>query len=114
MAETFNKLMLVLGYSKYVAQGGDWGSFIARRLAQLYPQNCKAIHLNMLYSEPPKITRGPLIWLKWVTLLGPLFLYDKREIQGLKNIKRYWDLDSGYYVFPRNLRHALMEDGPVD
>src|SRR5271167_4318200 len=90
IADLFNKLMVLLGYKKYVAQGGDWGSLIARRLAQLFPQNCKAIHLNMLFTlGPPTFRQGPLIWFKWVTLIGPAFLYDKREIHALKFFQKW-------------------------
>ena len=93
--------MLALGYTKYVAQGGDWGYVIVRRLAQLYPENCRAIHVNMLLAiGTPRITRGPLIWLKWVTLIGPALLYDKREIKALKHIQDFMELGSGYQVFP--------------
>ena len=99
MAETFNKLMITLGYPKYVAQGGDWGFAIARQLAQLYPENCNAIHVNMLFTfGTPRITRGPLIWLKWVTLIGPAFLYDKREVEGLKRMDKFMGSGSGYQV----------------
>ena len=99
MAETFNKLMITLGYTKYVAQGGDWGALITRRLAQLHPENCKAIHVNMLLTiGTPRITRDPWIWLKWVTLIGPALLYDKREIAALKVIQKFRDSESGYQV----------------
>ncbi len=101
MAEIFNKLMLALGYTKYVAQGGDWGFVITRRLAQLYPENCRAVHLNMLLTNgTPRITRSPLIWLKWVTLIGPALLYDKREIKALKDIQNFMGFEAGYRVFP--------------
>ena len=99
MAETFNKLMITLGYPKYVAQGGDWGFLIARRLAQLYPENCRAIHVNMLLTTgTPRISQGPLIWLKWVTLIGPALLYDKREIGALNQIQKFMGSESGYQV----------------
>jgi hypothetical protein len=92
--------MIALGYPEYVAQGGDWGSLIARRLGQLYSNNCKAIHVNMLFTlGTPRFTQGPLIWLKWVTLIGPALLYDKREIEQLKNFKKFYETESAYQVF---------------
>jgi pimeloyl-ACP methyl ester carboxylesterase len=95
----FNKLMIALGYSSYVAQGGDWGSVISRRLGQLYPDHCKAIHVNMLLTiGTPRFTQGPLIWLKWVTLIGPALLYDKREIKGLRNLELLRGAEMGYQV----------------
>jgi pimeloyl-ACP methyl ester carboxylesterase len=37
-----------LGYPRYVAQGGDWGSFITAWLGANRPQHVAAIHLNMM------------------------------------------------------------------
>lgn len=91
--------MLSLGYTTYVAQGGDWGSLVTRRLGQLFPQHCKAIHVNMLFTlGTPRITQGPLIWLKWVTLIGPALLYEKREITALKQFQKFRDSEAGYQV----------------
>jgi microsomal epoxide hydrolase len=45
---TFAKLMARLGYSSFVAQGGDWGSLVTHGMGVLYPELCTAIHLNML------------------------------------------------------------------
>lgn len=47
-AEVLNKLMLKLGYHKYVVQAGDWGSWITRALGVLYPQRVSALHVNMV------------------------------------------------------------------
>ena len=47
IARVFHKLMLQLGYTQYVAQGGDYGSMITQSLARLFPEHCVAIHLNM-------------------------------------------------------------------
>jgi len=57
-AETCHKLMLKLGYNQYVTQGGDWGFFITRTLAQLYPKHCKACHVNLIFASPPKWTES--------------------------------------------------------
>ncbi|KAF2846891.1 epoxide hydrolase-like protein [Plenodomus tracheiphilus IPT5] len=45
-ARIMNQLMLNLGFDKYIAQGGDVGSFIARMLSQDY-EACLGCHLNM-------------------------------------------------------------------
>ena len=47
-AETMHNLMQKLGYKEYVIQGGDWGSWIVRCMAILYPKYVKAMHLNMV------------------------------------------------------------------
>ena len=49
IADAFAALMTdVLGYRRFVAQGGDWGSLISARLALGYPERVPAIHLNFL------------------------------------------------------------------
>ncbi len=49
IADLFAQLMHdILGYSKFAAQGGDWGSFITTRLAFAHPELLHGIHLNLL------------------------------------------------------------------
>ena len=49
MSAILHRLMTeVLGYRRYGAQGGDWGSFITARLAATEPASLIGIHLNML------------------------------------------------------------------
>lgn len=38
----------VLGYSRFAAQGGDWGAFVTSRLGYAHPAKLLGIHLNML------------------------------------------------------------------
>ena len=53
IATAFATLMDRLGYSRYVAQGGDWGAQITTRIATFDAANCAAIHLNMALGLPP-------------------------------------------------------------
>jgi Epoxide hydrolase N terminus len=57
IADCFASLMSdVLGYKRFGAQGGDWGSFITSRLAYSYPDRLVGIHLNMMpLRRDPKI-----------------------------------------------------------
>jgi pimeloyl-ACP methyl ester carboxylesterase len=48
IAELWAELMRRLGYDRYYAQGGDWGSFVTSMLARIDPEHCAGIHLNML------------------------------------------------------------------
>ena len=49
IASILNDLMTKnLGYTNYLAQGGDWGATICNWLAYDHPQSCKAIHINCL------------------------------------------------------------------
>ena len=53
MAAALQRLMTdVLGFSRFGAQGGDWGSFITGRLGYAYPQHLIGIHLNMVPVAP--------------------------------------------------------------
>lgn len=47
IAELFNKLMTYeLGYDKYVAHGGDWGTSITEQIALYHEQSLLGIHLT--------------------------------------------------------------------
>ena len=51
-AELFAKLMTdVLGYPRFVAQGGDWGAAVTTALGYLYPKQVAGIHLNMVMAR---------------------------------------------------------------
>jgi pimeloyl-ACP methyl ester carboxylesterase len=59
-ARLFNTLMTeVLGYPRYLAQGGDWGSLVTSCLAYDHPDRVRAIHLNMLGLRPPGGPKSP-------------------------------------------------------
>ena len=53
VATLFDHLMTeVLGYSRYGAQGGDWGAMIASSLGRYHSDTVAGIHLNMLGATP--------------------------------------------------------------
>src|SRR5262245_40125848 len=41
-----------LGYTRYLAQGGDWGAFVTTAMAQQRPPGLVAIHLNFAQTMP--------------------------------------------------------------
>jgi pimeloyl-ACP methyl ester carboxylesterase len=55
MAEVIAKLMARLGYGKYGAQGGDWGSGIVRWLAENDGSHCVGSHSNFPLSRAPRV-----------------------------------------------------------
>ena len=61
MAEIFAQLMIdVLGYERFGAQGGDWGSFVTSRLAYQFPERMIGIHLNLLpVRRDPQMLANP-------------------------------------------------------
>ena len=44
-------LMARLGYDRYVAQGGDWGSAITTEVGAADPEHCAAIHITLNMSR---------------------------------------------------------------
>ena len=47
IAGAWAQLMALLGYERYGAQGGDWGSMVTASLARQDPDHVAGIHLNM-------------------------------------------------------------------
>src|SRR6266511_1803724 len=53
VAKLWAKLMGLLGYDRYFAQGGDWGSPISLQLGLVDPDHVAGVHVNMLVAIPP-------------------------------------------------------------
>jgi pimeloyl-ACP methyl ester carboxylesterase len=58
VAKAWIVLMQRLGYTKYVAQGGDWGNAISEIMALIAPPGLLAIHTNMASTVPAEITQA--------------------------------------------------------
>ena len=52
MGRAWAELMQRLGYTRYVAQGGDWGAFVVDQLGLQAPAGLLAIHTNMPATVP--------------------------------------------------------------
>ena len=59
VADLVAGLMKQLGYDRYGAQGGDWGSAVSAWLARGYPERLIGIHLNMVGGGPPEGMQDP-------------------------------------------------------
>jgi pimeloyl-ACP methyl ester carboxylesterase len=57
IARAWVALMQRLGYTRYVAQGGDWGNSITEQMALLEPPGLLAIHTNMPATIPDDIAK---------------------------------------------------------
>jgi len=53
VGRAWSELMSRLGYHRYGAQGGDWGSAISQHLGRIDPARVIGIHLNLLITPPP-------------------------------------------------------------
>ncbi len=99
MSSIFNSLMTnVLGYKKYIAQGGDFGGTIATWLAYDFPNNMLGIHINILIVRHPD---------------GP---QTKEEKEWQERFKKEQRIEDGYRTQqatkPQTLSYAMM-DSPV-
>jgi len=97
----WGQLMARLGYQRYVAQGGDWGSIITQSMGQTETTHCAAIHINMPLVVPDPETMAELTPLEQSALAGMTF---------------YNEWDSGYSkqqsTRPQSLAYGLA-DSPV-
>jgi pimeloyl-ACP methyl ester carboxylesterase len=55
IARAWNVLMKRLGYTRYVAQGGDWGAAVTEQMGVLAPAELLGIHTNMPSAVPAEI-----------------------------------------------------------
>jgi len=99
MASIFNSLMVnILGYKKYIAQGGDFGGTISTWLAYDFPKNLLGIHINILIIRHPD---------------GPQTSEEKAWQERFKKEQR---IEDGYRTQqatkPQTLSYAMM-DSPV-
>src|SRR6185369_10585183 len=58
IARTWDVLMKRLGYTRYVAQGGDWGAIVVDQMGVQAPPGLLAIHTNMAGCVPPEIDKA--------------------------------------------------------
>jgi pimeloyl-ACP methyl ester carboxylesterase len=58
IARAWVVLMKRLGYTRYVAQGGDWGNAVTEQMALLAPPELLGIHTNMPATVPDNIAEA--------------------------------------------------------
>jgi pimeloyl-ACP methyl ester carboxylesterase len=110
MGHAWAELMGRLGYKRYVAQGGDWGSVVSDTMARQAPPGLIGIHINMPATVPADIARA----LKCGDPPPPgLSDKEKDAYQSLANL---YEKGSGYAIMmvtrPQTVGYSL-EDSPV-
>ena len=89
----------VLGYSKFAAQGGDWGAFTCSALGVRHPDKLVGIHLNMLATNP--------------AIVSSLVAATAEEQRFIDEIKHWAKEEAGYIQIqgtrPQTLAYGLMD-----
>jgi epoxide hydrolase len=97
IAQSWAALMDRLGYARYGAQGGDWGSAVTTALGALDADHCAGIHITLAMATRPNVEGAPT----------------PEETRALEGIKYYADWDSGYSkqqsTRPQTLGYALTD-----
>ena len=97
IAQAWGELMKRLGYRRYGAQGGDWGSTITRELGLIVPEHLAGVHLNMLF---PRVRDEP----------SDLTDQERARLQALR---RFRSTGFGYYAIqstrPQTLAYGLTD-----
>jgi pimeloyl-ACP methyl ester carboxylesterase len=98
IGRTWATLMQRLGYTRYVAQGGDWGAMVTTATGLQDREHCAAIHLNMVIAPPDPATMADL---------------SEAEKSALAGMQHYGDWDSGYSkqqsTRPQTLGYGLTD-----
>jgi pimeloyl-ACP methyl ester carboxylesterase len=55
IGRAWDVLMKRLGYTRYVSQGGDWGSAVAEAMGRQAPAGLLGIHVNLPATVPPDV-----------------------------------------------------------
>ncbi|GAA4770206.1 epoxide hydrolase family protein [Novosphingobium ginsenosidimutans] len=101
IGRAWGELMARLGYEKWFAQGGDWGSIVTTAIGVQQVPGCIGIHLNMPIARPTE-----------EDLANP----SPAELKALGALKHYQDWDSGYSkqqsTRPQTVGYGLV-DSPI-
>ncbi|KAL3146131.1 hypothetical protein ABBQ38_015475 [Trebouxia sp. C0009 RCD-2024] len=119
IAKTFNQLMLELGYTTYIAQGGDWGAMLSKALGLFHSDHCKGIHVNMVVAPPTPYNPRHMLQMANAILpyadRFPIFV-TAQEISWLNDTFQFQKSDTGYMkqqsTKPDTLGYAL-NDSPA-
>jgi epoxide hydrolase len=97
IASAWAVLMERLGYARYGAQGGDWGSAVTTALGAQDAAHCAGIHITLAMATRPNVEGQPT----------------PEEARALNGIKYYADWDSGYSkqqsTRPQTLGYGLTD-----
>ncbi|KIW79306.1 hypothetical protein Z517_05918 [Fonsecaea pedrosoi CBS 271.37] len=110
-AEALHKLMLSLGYTQYVTQGGDVGHSVTRMIAYSYPEHCKAHHLNMVVASQPSEDQFPQL----VEKIKKTSISEQEQM-GLDRSQKFFSEGMAYALMhaqrPQTIAYSMV-DSPI-
>jgi pimeloyl-ACP methyl ester carboxylesterase len=109
IAKAWVVLMKRLGYTKFVAQGGDWGNAVTEQMALLGAPELVGIHTNMPATVPPEIDKAA-----FADARPPSELTDE-EKHAYEQLAYFYKHGLGYANEMANRPQTLyaLEDSPV-
>jgi pimeloyl-ACP methyl ester carboxylesterase len=109
IARAWIELMKRLGYTRYVAQGGDWGNAVTEQMALLAPPELLAIHTNMPATVPDNIAKDLAAGAPAPTDLSPA------EKHAYDQLSAFYAHGLGYAQEMANRPQTLygLDDSPV-
>jgi pimeloyl-ACP methyl ester carboxylesterase len=108
IARAWAELMPRLGYTSYVAQGGDWGAFVVDQMGLQAPEGLLAIHSNMPATVPADVDKASLAGGPLPTGLSA---EERRAYDGL--IRTYGQVEYAKYMAARPQTLYGIADSPV-
>ena len=97
IADAWAVLMARIGYDRYFAQGGDWGSAVTRSIGAQDAEHCEAIHITLAMGTRPRLEGDP----------------KPDELRAMKGGEYYQAWDSGYSkqqaTRPQTLGYGLAD-----
>jgi pimeloyl-ACP methyl ester carboxylesterase len=109
IARAWAVLMKRLGYTQFVAQGGDWGGMVTDVMGTQAPPGLLGIHLNWAFAVPPDIEKA----LQTGSPLPPNLSPDERR--ACEQLTFFYKTGLGYALEMANRPQTLygIADSPV-
>jgi microsomal epoxide hydrolase len=102
IADAFAVLMERLGYDRFLAQGGDWGSLVVANLGADYPERVRGIHLNMLSVQPSALG-----------VEDPMSLLSEQHMETVRAVQEFQEEGTGYQAIqstkPQTVAYGLTD-----